>query len=101
MSEFRWEETNDALRHRGLDPIAMSASLGLTFHDAVSTTNVESDDAGEKDSKDVVVMEKKSLAAIQETLHRLMDDCDRRQVVGAYCRKRDVDLMDDFVVVQL
>ena len=102
MDEFRWEETNDALRHRGLDPIAMTTTGATTttapavptasrfgeFHDAVSHS--ESDDAGggggggnngnEKRNKDVVVMEKKSLAAIQETLHRLMNDCDRRQV---------------------
>ena len=77
MSEFRWEETNDALRHRGLDPIAMSASTGLTFHDAVSTSNVESEDdaASEtKEPKDVVVMEKKSLAAIQVDSHGISSE---------------------------
>ena len=91
MSDIRWEETNDALRHRGLDPIAMTAGsdVMMNFRDAVSTSNVESDDDGDqRESKDVVVMEKRSLAAIQDTLHRLMNDCDRRQVRNCDCDGR-------------
>ena len=81
MSDIEWSETNEALRHRGLNPIAVNPgkSTMMQFQDAVSSSNVESD-GEERGSRDVVVMEKKSLAAIQDTLHRLMTDCDRRQV---------------------
>ena len=87
MSEVEWSETNEALRHRGLNPIAFSGGAPTTmmqFHDAVSSSNVESDGeeggGGGGGAKNVVVMEKRSLAAIKDTLHRLMADCDRRQV---------------------
>jgi len=81
MSDIEWSETNEALRHRGLNPISVPpgrTAMTMQFHDAVSSSNVESD-GEERPPKDVVVMEKKSLAAIQDTLHRLMADCDRRQ----------------------
>ena len=93
MSDIEWSETNEALRHRGLNPISVPpgrTAMTMQFHDAVSSSNVESD-GEERPPKDVVVMEKKSLAAIQDTLHRLMADCDRRQVRMDGVRGKTID----------
>jgi len=75
MMDIQWETTNAALRHRGLEPITVTADEMKTFHDAVSTPRTDI----APESKDMVVLEKKSLTAIQDTLHKLMEDCDRRQ----------------------
>lgn len=100
MSDIEWSETNEALRHRGLNPIAVppGRTAAMHFHDAISS-NVESD-GEEREPKDVVVMEKKSLAAIQDTLHRLMADCDRRQGLITDLIKTNSSLRDELTTAK-